>query len=112
MSSPAETTVTVTSAVLRVDPEAGLATCEVAHGHVEVPETGRSIVAVFFSPVAEFLLRYGQDAGFHPILVEPGPVQAEAARAAGWDVADHLHAGTGWDADVVLTDHHRPELGP
>ena len=86
-------------------------TCEVAHGHAPAPETGRALVAVFFSPVARFLLAYGQDAGFRPVLAEPDPEQAEAARQAGFEPLAALPAGSGWDADVVVTDHHRPELG-
>lgn len=86
-------------------------TCEVAHGHAPAPETGRALVAVFFSPVARFLLAYGQDAGFRPVLAEPDPEQAEAARQAGFVPLAALPAGSGWDADVVVTDHHRPELG-
>jgi xanthine dehydrogenase accessory factor len=86
-------------------------TCEVAHGHAPAPETGRALVAVFFSPVARFLLSYGQDAGFRPVLAEPDPEQAEAARQAGFEPLAALPAGSGWDADVVVTDHHRPELG-
>jgi xanthine dehydrogenase accessory factor len=76
MSSPAENTSTIS--VIRTTLVAGAedATCEVAHGHGPVPDTGRALVAVFFSPVAQFLLRYGQDAGFHPVLVEPDPGQA------------------------------------
>jgi xanthine dehydrogenase accessory factor len=108
MNSPAENTVTtIISNGAAEDP-----TCEVAHGHVPVPETGRALVAVFFSPVAQFLLRYGQDAGFRPVLAEPDPAQAAAARAAGWATVEQLPAGTDWDADVVITDHHRDELGP
>jgi xanthine dehydrogenase accessory factor len=67
-----------------VDPQ-----CEVAHGHAPVDAVGylsgqvsavqRTLVAVFTSPVAEYLLRYASDVGYRPVL--------------------------------VVTDHHRPELG-
>jgi xanthine dehydrogenase accessory factor len=108
MSSPAENTVTsiITGISAAEDP-----TCEVAHGHVPVPETGRALVAVFFSPVARFLLSYGRDAGFHPVLAEPDPERAQAAVQAGLEPMAALPAGRDWDADVVVTDHHRPELG-
>ncbi len=87
--------------------------CEVAHGTAPVPAvTGRVLVAVFASPVADFLLRYARDTGYRPVLVEP---DAERAKAL-LDVAAEVHDGVGSypdaPADVVVTDHHRPELGP
>src|SRR5450432_1458529 len=87
------------------------AACEVAHGHLPPDGNGRALVAVFFSPVAQYLLRYGEDAGFRPLLIEPDPGQADAARAAGCPVQAAVPAGLDGDADVVVTDHHRPELG-
>ena len=40
---------------------------QVAHGTAEAPAaTGRVLIAVFASPVARFLLRYGRDAGYRP----------------------------------------------
>jgi xanthine dehydrogenase accessory factor len=85
--------------------------CEVAHGHAASPAHGRTLVAVFFSPVAGLLLRYGRDAGFRPVLVEPDPARAEAARAAGLAADSGGLQSAGDDTDVVVTDHHRPELG-
>jgi xanthine dehydrogenase accessory factor len=87
--------------------------CEVAHGNAPVPATtGRVLVAVFASPVAEFLLRYARDTGYRTVLVEP---DAERAKAL-LDIAAEVHDGVGscpdGPADVVVTDHHRPELGP
>jgi xanthine dehydrogenase accessory factor len=87
--------------------------CEVAHGTAPVPATaGRVLVAVFASPVAEFLLRYARDSGYRTVLVEPDPERAKALL----DVAPEVHDGVGsypdGPADVVVTDHHRPELGP
>ncbi|MER7012503.1 XdhC family protein [Saccharopolyspora sp. NPDC000359] len=81
------------------------AACAVAHGEVPVDAGGRVLVAVFASPVAEHLLRYGRDLGFRTVLVEPDPERAGAAALAG---VPEL----GPDADVVVTDHHRAELGP
>jgi xanthine dehydrogenase accessory factor len=88
--------------------------CDVAHGHAAGPADGKVLVAVFASPVAEFLLRYGSDAGYRPVLVEPDPERAKASQA-GAELAGAELAGTvgdfGPDADVVVTDHHRAELG-
>ncbi|ACY98517.1 MULTISPECIES: XdhC family protein [Thermomonospora] len=84
--------------------------CAVAHGEV-VPDTAdRTLVAVFATPVAEFLLRYGADLGFRTLLLEP-----DASRASGWDgpkVITGPTADIDERADIVVTDHHRPELGP
>ena len=87
--------------------------CEVAHGTAPAPATaGRVLVAVFASPVAGFLLRYGRDAGYRPVLVEPDRERAKAALDAGLaDVEDSVRSQPDGPADVVVTDHHRPELG-
>jgi xanthine dehydrogenase accessory factor len=84
--------------------------CDVAHGAAPAPVVSRTLVAVFASPVARFLLRYAGDAGFRPVLVEPdprhaGPADADVIVADGFD--GYLDGST----DVVVTDHHRPELG-
>ncbi|MEB3369202.1 XdhC family protein [Saccharopolyspora mangrovi] len=82
------------------------AACAVAHGDVSAETGQRALVAVFASPVAEHLLRYGRDLGYTTLLVEPDP-----ERAAGLDAlakVPELSPGT----DVVVTDHHRDELGP
>jgi len=84
---------------------------EVAHGYAPPPSTGRTLVAVFASPVAAYLLRYGQDAGFRPVLVEPDPERARAAGGPGVTVVSSAAGYLDGTADVVLTDHHRPELG-
>jgi len=85
--------------------------CAVAHGNAPSPANGRTLVAVFYSPVAAYLLHFGRDAGFAAVLVEPDPGQAEAARDAGLIAEPGLPATLGDAADVVVTDHHRPELG-
>lgn len=69
----------------------------------------RVLVAVFATPVASFLLRYGKDLGYTTVLVEP-----DGARAT--DVENGTEAVStvpelGADADVVVTDHNRLELG-
>ena len=88
--------------------------CAVAHGAASEERPDRVLVAVFSSPVAAYLLRYGADAGFRTVLVEPAPEQATAAVSADVtakafeEIADELAGGS---ADVVVTDHHRDELG-
>ena len=74
--------------------------------------TDRLLVAVFASPVAEVLVRWGTELGFRTVLVEPGEsaadVRADRIARGFADIEDELAAGT---ADVVVTDHHRDELG-
>jgi len=84
--------------------------CDVAHGAAPVPVFTRTLVAVFASPVAGFLLRYAADAGFRAVLVEPDP--QHAGQGADGAIAASGFGGFLDDtADVVVTDHHRPELG-
>jgi xanthine dehydrogenase accessory factor len=74
----------------------------------------RLLVAVFDSPVAEVLVRLGRELGFRTVLVEP-----EAGRRTAGTTADVTVRGfadldgelAGGSADVVVTDHHRDELG-
>jgi xanthine dehydrogenase accessory factor len=87
--------------------------CGIAHGVSEVAPSGRLLVAVFESPVSVCLLRYGADAGFRTVLVEPDParrVTGAAAVVGGLAELDGDPELTA--ADVVVTDHHRDELGP
>jgi xanthine/CO dehydrogenase XdhC/CoxF family maturation factor len=86
--------------------------CEVAHGHAPAPAGTRTLVAVFASPVAGHLLRYGSDVGYRPVLLEPDADRAAAGSPAGVKVAASFAELPGPGADVVVTDHHRPELGP
>ena len=84
------------------------ATCGVAHGAAADPVTDRVLVAVFASPVAAALLRLGAECGFAPVLVEPGDREVEGlpdgtTRLTAVPAEPH--------ADVVVCDHHRPELG-
>ena len=104
--------------------------CAVAHGAHELSPAGRSqddrghgqgagdrvLVAVFASPVAGYLLRYATDMGFRGLLVEPDEARAAAASALAsqighCSVTGHLPDDLDDAADVVLTDHHREELG-
>ena len=95
--------------------------CSVAHGAAPAPvpasspapapaSAGRTLVAVFASPVSGYLLRYAADAGYRTVLVEPDPSRADAARMAGFPVLGAV-PGDLEGADVVVTDHHRGELG-
>jgi len=73
----------------------------------------RRLVAVFESPVAEMLLRFGVELGFQSVLVEPDPTKLMGAPRPHGDrfVHDLTAAGLDDSTDVVLTDHHRPEIG-
>jgi xanthine dehydrogenase accessory factor len=84
---------------------------EIAHGATAPPADDRVLVAVFASPIAEFLLRYGSDAGFLPVLVEPDPERARAATLTASKIESGIRNYPAGSADVVVTDHHRPELG-
>jgi xanthine dehydrogenase accessory factor len=87
--------------------------CDVAHGTAPVPATTeRVMVAVFASPVAGFLLRYARDAGYRPVLVEPDAERAKTLLDTAAEVHDGVTSHPDGPADVVVTDHHRPELGP
>jgi xanthine/CO dehydrogenase XdhC/CoxF family maturation factor len=83
----------------------------IAHGHVRAPASTRTLVAVFASPVADYLLRYGGDVGYRPVLLEPDPGRA-AAGPSGAKVVTSFAECAGPDTDVVVTDHHRDDLGP
>jgi xanthine/CO dehydrogenase XdhC/CoxF family maturation factor len=103
--------------------------CDVAHGRAPLPPSTRTLVAVFTSPVARFLLGYARDAGYRPVLIDPDPGRlarrnGEAGPGPGGpDAPDGLAALDGLTAatalagladeatDIVVTDHHRPELG-
>jgi len=103
--------------------------CAVAHGDVPVgassssapastpaagaaPANGdRTLVAVFATPVSGFLLRYAADAGFRGLLVEPDEARAAGAKMAGFEVLPAVPGDLDDSADVVVTDHHRDDLG-
>jgi xanthine dehydrogenase accessory factor len=87
------------------------AACAVAHGHAAAPAGDRTLVAAFASPVADFLLHFASDAGYRVVLIEPDPAHAEGARASGFQVTGTSDGYLDETADVVVTDHHRPELG-
>src|SRR5207248_10639603 len=45
--------------------------CAVAHGDAPAATQTRTLVTVFASPVAEYLIKYGNDLGYRTVLVEP-----------------------------------------
>ncbi len=73
----------------------------------------RKLVAVFQSPLSDFLLRLGIELGFHSVLVEPDPTRLPVLPKPHGDhlVRDLAAAAVDDHTDVVLTDHHRPEIG-
>ncbi len=87
--------------------------CAVASGEAPVKTGPRSLVAVFESSVAEYLLRFGIELGFSTTLVEPDPARLGVRPRAHGDrlatAMDPSFVGAG--TDVVITDHDRPELG-
>jgi xanthine/CO dehydrogenase XdhC/CoxF family maturation factor len=70
-------------------------------------------VVVFESPVAEAMLRLAVELGFQSVLVEPDETRLQGTPRPHGDLfvhdlqAAHLDDST----DVVLTDHHRSEIG-
>ena len=103
------------STSLRVSPglpdDIETAACAVAHGNTPAPATDRTLVAVFASPVANYLLHFASDIGFRAVLVEPDLARAGAEWATPYLVTGEFGDLLDDSADVVVTDHHRPELG-
>ena len=62
--------------------------CAVAHSPVAPASSSvpaeRTLVAVFASPVAGYLLRYAADMGFRGLLLEPDEARAAGAAALGF----------------------------
>jgi xanthine/CO dehydrogenase XdhC/CoxF family maturation factor len=86
--------------------------CAVAHGAAApAPARDKVLAAVFATSVASYLLRYGADVGYRAILIEPDPERAKAVAADGFELVEAVDGATAAAADVVVTDHHRPELG-
>jgi xanthine/CO dehydrogenase XdhC/CoxF family maturation factor len=83
--------------------------CDLAHGIGTPPDGDRTLVAVFASPVAAHLLHFGQHLGYRTVLVDPAPsADAPPADRVASSLDPSFVDGT---ADVVVTDHDRPELG-
>lgn len=77
--------------------------CDVAHGKAPLPVSTRTLVAVFASPVASFLLSYARDAGYRPVLVDP-----DTGLLAGGNGAEH-HGPEHHGAEHHGAEHHRPK---
>jgi xanthine dehydrogenase accessory factor len=86
--------------------------CAVAHGEAPAETGDRTLLAVFTSPVAQFLLRYAADMGYRSVLLEPDTDRAAEAGRRDLAVVTAPPAGLDGGVDVVVTDHHRSELGP
>lgn len=87
--------------------------CEVAHDRSPAGGAGgRRLVVVYATTLGGHLLDWGRELGFTTTLVEPDEpaLQALAPRA---DAATADPAALVMDprADVVVTDHHRGDLG-
>jgi xanthine dehydrogenase accessory factor len=97
------------------EPHAHDPACEVAHGTAPAARAAdRELLAVYATPMSEVLLRWGRELGFRTSLVEPDASRVTAAHRAAADevLHDPSDAGVGPDADVVVTDHDRDDLGP
>jgi len=92
------------------------AACLTAHTGQVTPGERGLLVAVFAGPVAHELLLGGARLGYRIALIEPDPAQARTAadRIPGLRTSGQVDGLDGLDAraDVVMTDHHRDELGP
>jgi xanthine dehydrogenase accessory factor len=87
--------------------------CAVAHGDLPPDVAPRTLVAVFDSPVATYLLRFGQELGYRTVMFEPDATRGEAGDGPPAHLARTVDASfLDGDTDVVITDHDRPELGP
>ncbi|MGH9247633.1 MAG: XdhC family protein [Acidimicrobiales bacterium] len=88
--------------------------CALARGAAPEDGEGRTLVAVFASPVTGYLLHFAHDLGFRTVLVEPdaSAVDELSPRHADAVVTTPSAESIDETADVVVTDHHRSDLGP
>ncbi len=87
--------------------------CAVAHGAAAPATAVGTLVAVFASPVAAYLLHFGRDLGYRTVLVEPDRDRLTDGDRRHADLVAELPGPAALDAtaDLVVTDHHRDELG-
>ena len=74
----------------------------------------RLLVAVYQSPMAARLSEIGTQLGFRVVLVEPDPLLRDSALWAEHSVGQLAELDGDPElgaADVVVTDHHRDDLG-
>jgi xanthine/CO dehydrogenase XdhC/CoxF family maturation factor len=72
--------------------------CAMAEGKVAPEVGGRALVTVFDTPVAGHLRHFATDLGWKVSLYDPKTGDGDLSAIDA-------------DTDVVVTDHHRPELG-
>lgn len=86
--------------------------CAMAHGDLP-PDAGvGTLVAVFASPVAELLLHFALEAGYRTVLLEPDAARvSDAVRRGPHTIISEPAGEVLAQADVVVTDHDRPDLG-
>jgi xanthine dehydrogenase accessory factor len=89
--------------------------CAVAHGDVPSPSPAdRRLVVVYATALGSYLAHWGRELGFTVTLLEPDTSRVTRAHRAGADTVLHDPASVPVDdtTDVVVTDHHRDDLGP
>ncbi len=91
--------------------------CATAHGEAASDATEHpagTLVAVYAGPVAEVLLRWGRELGYATVLLDPDPGRPTDAHRAAADqvVTDPAALEVDDTCDVVVTDHHRDDIGP
>lgn len=84
--------------------------CAVARGDQPETDVDRRLVVVFASPVGRHLLHFARHLAYTTVLVDPAGADSETDGEAVVAAVDD--AGIDLTTDVVVTDHHRPELGP
>ncbi len=90
-------------------------TCSTAHGDRPGPDTAdRALVVVYATPLGRYLAAWGQELGFDTTLFEPDPaiVSSSHPEAASRIVHAVDDVEVTASVDVVVTDHHRGDLGP
>ncbi|MCC5949397.1 MAG: XdhC family protein [Nitriliruptoraceae bacterium] len=89
--------------------------CDVAHGDGPAPRPeDRRLVVVYATALGSYLASWGRELGFAVTLLEPDPSVVTRGHRAGCDAVLHDAGSVPIDADtdVVVTDHHRDDLGP
>jgi xanthine/CO dehydrogenase XdhC/CoxF family maturation factor len=88
--------------------------CAIATGDAPADVPERTLVAVFSSAVAAYLLHFGHDLGFHTVLLEPDPaaLDDDVRRHADTVITAPDEKTVDATTDVVFADHHRDDLGP
>jgi xanthine dehydrogenase accessory factor len=87
--------------------------CDVAHGVAAGgDDEHRRLVVVYATPLASVLLRWGGELGFDTVLLRPeAGGDDDVDRVAGRVVPAPHAAGVDGHTDVVVSDHHRDDLG-